>query len=254
MRKKWKYLLLAVPLAAIALFWIQRAGENVVTVTRGPVVEAVYGIGTVTPTRNYQLKLGITATLAKIYGREGDTVKAGDPLVELDSGTRFSAPFAGTITSLPFKIGESIFPQSPILTLTDLTDRYVVVSLEQQGALRVLRGQKVKLSFESLRGQKLTGTVRSLFPNNGEFFVHIDVDRLPPEILPGMTADVAIEVGRKDNVLLVPVSAISSGQLIVQRAGRKKKVPIQIGIVDGRMAEVVSGDINDGDRVVARVR
>lgn len=251
MPKKLKYLLLIIPATIIVVFLMKRNSSDTVQVTKGSIVEAVYGIGTVTPTHNYQLKLGITATLSKLYVREGDMVKAGDALVDLDSGTHFVAPFSGTITSLPYKIGESIFPQAPILTLTDLTDRYVVVSLEQQGALRVRKGQKVKLSFESLRGQKLTGVVRSLFPNNGEFFAHIDVDQLPAEILPGMTADVAIEVGHKENVLLVPVSAISSGQITVKRGGLKT-IPVQLGVVDGMMAEVTSGDLQENDWVVVK--
>ncbi|QQR81901.1 MAG: efflux RND transporter periplasmic adaptor subunit [Deltaproteobacteria bacterium] len=249
---KKKYLVSILVVLAIFLLcfiWFKKQTSSYVTPTFGPIVESVYGIGTVTARKTYQLKLGITATLDHLYVEEGQFVAAGAPLVDLDSKMKFTAPFSGTVTSLPFKVGESIFPQVPILTLMDLKDLYVVVSLEQQGALRISKGQPVKLSFESLRGQKNSGVVRSLFPNNGEFFAHIDVENLPPAILPGMTADVAIEVGRKEKALLVPVSSISSGHVVVKRNGLKKKVPVQVGIIDGEMAEIISGDLTPEDQI-----
>jgi len=50
------------------------------------------------------------------------------------------------------------------------------------------------------------------------------VDQLPPEILPGMTTDVAIEVAQKEKALLVPVRAINSGHVLVQKIIAKKKL------------------------------
>lgn len=159
-------------------------------------VAAVYGIGTVTATHTFQLKLADAATLKTLHAQEGDWVAAQAPLVTLLDGRTFRAPFPGTVTALPFKPGENVFPQLPIVTVTDLQDRYVLVSLEQHGALRVRERQPVRLSFESLRAARFTGTVRAIYPHEGQFLVHITVAELPPAILPGMTADVAIEVDR----------------------------------------------------------
>ncbi|MCB1319394.1 MAG: efflux RND transporter periplasmic adaptor subunit, partial [Leptospiraceae bacterium] len=39
---------------------------------RGSIIEAVYGIGTVRPEQSYTVKLGISATIEKLYVREGD--------------------------------------------------------------------------------------------------------------------------------------------------------------------------------------
>jgi len=243
------FLVIAVSLAVI----LRRVSlAKTQTPQRGSIVEAVYGIGTVTASKTFQLKLGVTATIKALFVKEGDAVEEGSPLLDLDVGATFRAPFGGTITAVPYKVGESVFPQAPIVTLVNLVDRYIVVSLEQQGALRVRAGQSVHLSFESIRGNKFTGHVRSIFPNGGEFFVYIDVDQFPPEILPGMTADVAIEIARRDNALLVPVSSVSSGSVVVVRNGIRRKIPVEIGTVDGEMAEVVSGDLRPDDRVVAR--
>jgi hypothetical protein len=64
-------------------------------------VESVYGIGMVTATRSFQLKLGVTSTIRRLFVREGDQVRRGQQLADLD-GVPFSAPFDGTITLLPF--------------------------------------------------------------------------------------------------------------------------------------------------------
>ncbi len=219
---------------------------------RGKIIEAVYGIGTVTAAKSYQLKIGITSAIKKLYVKEGDLVSIGQPLVDIAETNIFKAPFAGTITSLPFKVGESVFPQTPLLTMMDLKDLYVSISLEQQGAMRVQPGQSVSLSFESLRGQKLEGKVRTIFPNEGQFIVHVDVAKFPPEILPGMTADVAISVEQKENALLIPVAAINNGKVIIRRNGKESKIDVKVGTVDGQWAEVNSESILESDEVLIK--
>jgi len=111
-------------------------------IQRSSITQSVYGIGTVYANRSYQLKVGVTSHIGEVFVKEGDYVKKGDKLVHIDE-TLYHAPFNGTITYLPFKVGENVFAQLPSLILVDLQDRYIVVSLEQQGALRVQRGQNV---------------------------------------------------------------------------------------------------------------
>jgi hypothetical protein len=154
---------------------------------------------------------------------------------------------------LPFKVGENVFPQLPLLALVNLEDRYLVVSLEQQGALRVHRGQKVRMSFDTIREQNYDGVVEAVYSYNGNFLARVDVSALPIRILPDMTADVAIEVGKHDNVLLAPVAAFEQGSLWIKRGhGIPYRVEIKTGIVDKDMAEIVSGDLQPGDRVLIR--
>jgi multidrug efflux pump subunit AcrA (membrane-fusion protein) len=220
---------------------------------RGRVVESVYGIGTVTARNIFNLKLGVTSTVRDLFVMEGDEVRKGQKLISLDGTGTPVAPFGGTVTSLPVKPGETVFAQTPILTLVDLKDRYAVVSLEQRGAVRVRRGQQARLSFDNMRDQLFDGEVESVYSNLGNFLVRIRVQSLPPQILPGMTADVAILIGEKPDVLLIPTAAIDAGKVYVQRGvGGPKSVEIRTGIVDGDMAELVSGDIHDGERLVVR--
>lgn len=219
---------------------------------RGGIVDAVYGIGTVTATRSYSIKPGVISTISDLYVKEGDSVQKGTKLARIDQVV-YQAPFAGVVNFLPFKVGENIFTQLPVLVLTDLNDRYLVVSLEQQGALRVRPGQKAKLSFDSIRNQRFDGVVQSVYSYNSNFLARIDVPALPPEILPDMTADIAIIIREVNDALLIPVAAFEDGSVWVKHGHSiPMLVPVTLGVVDGTMAEVTSGSVNVGDTLMIR--
>lgn len=226
------------------------AGQLTEPLQKGTLIESVYGIGTVTATKSFQLKPGVTDTIRRLFVKEGDAVKRGEPLVHFDGGARMTAPFDGTVTRLPVKTGETVFSQSVILDLVDLLDRYLIVSLEQRSALKVRRGQNARLSFDGFREQSFEGSVESVYSSGDNFLVRIDAPRLPPQILPGMTADVAIGIAEHPGALLAPVSAIQAGRAIRKRGeGRADAVPVQTGVVDGAMAQILSGDLREGDRL-----
>ena len=213
-----------VALAAVLVLRAVKSGGERLTepLQKGSIVESVYGIGTVLPNRRFDLKLGVTSTIRRLLVQEGDQVKRGQPLVQLDEVT-FSAPFAGTVTSLPFKPGETVFASTTVLTLVDLRDRYLVVSLEQRAALRVRKDHKARISFDSMRGEAYDGAVESVYSNDNNFLVRIEVSTLPSQILPGMTADVAIAIAERRDVLLAPVAAIDAGKVYVKRGSGRAR-------------------------------
>ena len=68
-----------------------------------------------------------------------------------------------------------------------------------------------------------------------------------------MTADVAIIIREIPNALLLPVTAYENGYVWVKRGhALPTKVEVKIGVVDGMFAEVASGDLNEGDRLMIR--
>ncbi|MBK7843932.1 MAG: hypothetical protein IPJ71_09580 [Bdellovibrionales bacterium] len=75
---------------------------------------------------------------------------------------------------------------------------------------------------------------------------------LMENVLPGMTADVSIQVGQHENVLLVPLSAVSNGHLIIERNQKRVKIPIKIGGIDGQWAEVKESALSDIDLIVVK--
>jgi macrolide-specific efflux system membrane fusion protein len=220
---------------------------------RGNISQSVYGIGTVTANRSFQLMPGVIGTIDGIFVREGETVKKGQKLLSIDH-VLYHAPFDGTVTLLANKVGENVFSTVPVLSLVDLNDRYVLVSLEQQGALRVKPGQKVMLSFDTIRESNFEGTVTSIYSNSTGYLARIDIANLPPRILPFMTADVAITLRTHENALLIPVAALEQGKFVWLKRSIPKRLEVKTGIVDRDVAEIISGELQTGDRLVIQNR
>ena len=140
-----------------------------------------------------------------------------------------------------------------MIVFTDMADRYIVVSMEQQGALRVQIGQDAKLSFDSQRQATYDGKVNAVYSYANNFLARIDSVSLPDSVLPDMTCDVAIVIAVHQNVLIIPVVAFDNGRVWVKRAhGLPNATPVKLGVIDGTTAEVVSGDLQVGDRLMIR--
>lgn len=258
MRNKqlWIYISLVISFIFIGtVFYIiqrNKRSYEVVAIKEGPVKEAIYGLGTVVSENKFAFKVGVTQTLESLFVKEGDQVKKGDILLKFSDGLVLKSPLSGTVLDIPFNAGENVFADKPAITIEDLHSLYVEARIDQQGAIRVKEGLPVKLSFENLRNKVFSGTVKSIYPSQGEFVARIQTETLPKEILPGMTADVAIEVAHKDKALLVPVRSISAGHVLVQRGSLKEKVKVDIGISDDEWAEVLGDSLKKGEQVLIK--
>ena len=67
---------------------------------------------------------------------------------------------------------------------------------------------------------------------------------------PGMKVAVHIQAGKVENVLLVPVGAVTAGKATVQlKDNHTEQRDVVLGKSDGQMAEVRTG-LNEGDQVI----
>ncbi|MEI1276891.1 HlyD family efflux transporter periplasmic adaptor subunit [Leptospira venezuelensis] len=240
-------------LLLILFVWKGRnSDKDVSEIIQGSIIESVYGLATVSSSEVYHLRVAIPSAIRRIYVEEGDQVQEGTPLVEFDSFGTMRSPFSGVVTNVAYETKETVVPQTPVVTVMDLKKRYLIVSLEEKGAVRVKKGQKVRVRFEALGDKNFEGEVKSVYPADGQFQVHITPIGIPSEILPGMTADVAIETSSKENVILVPIKGIQSGKIKVLENGKVLVRKIETGLTNGEYAELVSGDVRLGDKVLVQ--
>ena len=255
MKRTWWVVVVSGTLLALGFgYWGLQARNQVVLVQakKGDITEAIYALGTVVARNSFTYKAAITKTIDKLYVVEGDQVQKGQKILEFDDRIAVRSPLNGTVTTLPYKTGENVFANQVVVTIQDLGEVFIEAQLDQLGALRVRKGLKVRVSFENLRQQVFYGVVDSLYPSAGNFVAHIEVNDLPSHILPGMTADLAIEVATKNDVILIPVQAMSNGQVVVQTGGHREKRPVQIGTMDSEWAEEISGAIKAGESLVIK--
>lgn len=254
MKKKYLLIIPAIIVVSVVLFkWNQnKKGYELVKPKIGPITEVIYGLGTVESFHKFNFKPGVGKTLNEIYVQEGDKVSKGTKLLRFEDGPTVISPFPGTVLSIPFHMGENVFADRTVITVEDLEKLYIESKLDQVASLRVKKGMKAKISFENLRNEKIEGEVTTLYPSEGQFIAKVEVKKFPPEILPGMTADVAIEIATKEKALIIPVKAISNKMITLVRGNEKIKHETKLGIMDQEWVEEISGEIKESDQVLVK--
>lgn len=224
--------------------------KDIIHPQKGDVIEAVYGLGIIKSENNYHAKAAILSSVKEFYVSEGQDVNKGQKLFLTDQGSIYYAPFSGKITDIPVTINENLFPQTLILSLVDLNRLYLEVSLEQQGAMKLSKGIRAEISFEFFRNKKFQGTISTIYPKADQFIAKVLIDKWPSGVLPGMSADVAFEVAKKTNVILIPVKAVANGHIVVIKKNKKEKLKVQIGLIDQEKAEVLSPSLSIKDEII----
>jgi HlyD family secretion protein len=118
--------------------------------------------------------------------------------------TELRAPFAGTVSAVHARMGESVAPGQPLITLGDLTTlRVETTNLDDVDVALVKLDQAATVTFNALPGRTFAGRVTHISPmaepdlaggDNYTVIVALDVDELAPEIRWGMDAFVTLEV------------------------------------------------------------
>ncbi len=122
-------------------------------------------------------------------------------------------------------------------------------------------GQKVSIIFDAMKNNVFSGKITSIDSvgtvNGGivTFETKIEIDDLPTDIKPNMTAIATIELIRKENTFAVPTSAIiyQDGKTYVQRANSDngELTAVELGEKGFVKTEIVSG-LENGTQVLVR--
>jgi HlyD family secretion protein len=172
------------------------------------------------------------------------------------------APFDGTVISVGAEVGDLVSSSDVIVALTDLSNLRVLTTIDETDIGLVEIGQQAQITFDAFPGHRFSGQVLEV-PLQGNLVQNVLTYEVPVSLegsegvglRPGMTANVNIVVGRRQDVLLVPVMAVQQGEegnvVLVQDTPQEPAVatPVQIGLSDGTYVEIVSGLI-EGDRVL----
>ena len=213
-------------------------------------------------------ELDIRSARLTITQRENTLADAKQNLA--DSYVR--APFAGTIASLSAK--KYAAASGELATL--ITDQKIAeLSLNEVDAAKIELGDKATLTFDAIEELTLTGkvaqidTIGAVTQGVVSYKVKIGFDTQEERVKPGMTVNASIQTDTKQDVLIVPSSAVKTqnGVSYVQvfnpalpenggaQGVTSKIVPQQIevvtGISDDTNVEIISG-LEEGQQIVTR--
>lgn len=173
-----------------------------------------------------------------------------------------TAPFDGYVIQRMLDPGAMVSPGGQaILNIAKTRAVRAVASIVEQDAPKVTRGAEVDVALHAFPDRlfraHVTRVGRSLDPKTRTLRVEIDLPNAAEQLLPGMTGRAAIVVGKRDDALLVPVTAVSkleeSAYVYVVDAGderpRARRAEVALGVDLGDWLEVREG-IGGDDRVI----
>ena len=191
--------------------------------------------------------------------------------------TVIRSPVSGIVISRNVDVGQTVAAtfQTPVLfqIAQDLTRMQIDTSLAEADVGGVRVGQSVTFTVDAYPERNFDGVVRQIRMNPTiqqnvvTYDVVVTVDNAERLLLPGMTAVATIRIAERKGTLRlplaalrfrpgtpgdVPLPAVKGDERIVYRLSDGKAVPItvRIGIFGGREAELISGDLREGDGLV----
>jgi HlyD family secretion protein len=190
-----------------------------------------------------------------------------------------TAPFSGVITKKTCEIGESKLPGGALLILADPSSTYVEAQIDEADAAKVRVGQTARLLPEAFRGEKFTGRVSEVRPTveaskevSRANTIAITLTSAPQPLRLGMSVDVEVLTGGKDNVPLIPSAALMERDakkfVYVVSGGKAVRRDVTVGVSNWDRTEILTGvspgedvvtsleikDLSPGSRVAIRTR
>jgi multidrug efflux pump subunit AcrA (membrane-fusion protein) len=150
--------------------------------------------------------------------------------------TTVIAPIAGTVTRLTVEKGEiitsgrSAFSRGDaIMRIADLNQMIVRTQINQVEIGKINEEQRAEISVDSYPDRIFPGRVSEISPSATPrtpqsqssvitFEVDVEVIGSPPELLPGMSADVDIIVFEESNILQLPIPSVLSPEVFTVKA------------------------------------
>jgi HlyD family secretion protein len=171
--------------------------------------------------------------------------------------TAVKSPVAGVVSVRTAKIGAiASGAASPLFTVIRDGEIELKADVSEDAILKLAPDQKVTVTLAG-GAAKLTGKIRLVEPTLdpvsrlGRVYIRFDE---PGKARAGMFASAEIVVEEKQGIAL-PLSAITTadGKTVARKVenGVVKLVPVETGIQDGQLVEIVSG-LSAGDEVVAK--
>jgi multidrug efflux pump subunit AcrA (membrane-fusion protein) len=133
-----------------------------------PGKAGVEALGTVRPARTVTVAPPADGEVTRVLVQEGDEVKQGDVLAELDragDGARVTAPAAGTVMSVGAQVGDRTgFRSRGLFTLADLRDLEATVEVAEADAAGLAKGRGCRVRPVAGPGAEYPGSVSAVSP------------------------------------------------------------------------------------------
>lgn len=162
-------------------------------------------------------------------------------------------------------VGSQVFERQALITIPDPKKMGVNVGVHESHIKKVKKGLKVRITADAFPDDPLTGEVtkvgvlpdsenRWMNPDMKLYTTTVAIEGTREWLKPGMSAKIEIMVKRLDDVVHVPLQAVSQrdGKTVVfQPGGKPKQVEVEAGEFTDEFIEIKRG-VKAGDTVLLR--
>lgn len=190
---------------------------------------------------------------------------------KISDGT-LKAPFSGTIISLSAEKGAVVKAYESLGTISDTSSLVVAASFSKEDLEKISVGMKAEVDINAIG--KVDGKVKVMPVNTGnnndnnngggntankdslDKYLIIELGKWPDDVERGRPLSARIVTQRKENVVLIPISALRSvGSRtyvqIVEDDGSKREADVEVGLQTSTDVEILKG-LTPGQKVVGR--
>ena len=215
--------------------------------------------GSTTSYSSVDISTSATTYVSAVDVAVGDTVAAGDKLVELENGNFIYATTAGLISQVDVAVGDKVDATTAIASIVDNSNFYISVSVNEIDAQTLKVGQSVDVTINALDKQ-VTGTVSEISvegtvsSGTTKFTVNIALDEQNASYRTNMSAQVDILIDDVTDAVMVPIDAVTTvnGTKTVMKKDTSTSAytatTVETGISNDSYVQITSG-LSAGDVV-----
>lgn len=171
--------------------------------------------------------------------------------------TTVNAPVNGIITAKLVEAGDVVGNQTRLFEIADVSTMVVRVGVSELDVVELAVGDLVDVVLDAYPGRALSGRIRRIFPSADPATRLVPVEVALDEVSarsarPGFLARVTFRLSAREDVLLLPASALVGGQgsqsVFVVENDRAMRRTVETGLTSQGRVEIVAG--LEGDEIV----
>ncbi len=219
-------------------------------------------------TNDYVLQHGLS-----MQAQQNNNLKLASDLVNLRDrqldfiNTAILAPVDGIVTLVNVKKNDVLsnidYASKGDIKMVDTTQIEFKGTVDEIDITKIKAGQRASISVDAVPNKTFPGTVSFISPfgtpdsnNVVKFNITVVLDPTDIALKGQLTATAEVSVSTAENVLLVPLAAVTTGangvttvNLLDTTTGKPEKRTITLGSKSLQMAEVLTG-LKEGDKIV----
>lgn len=176
----------------------------------------------------------------------------------LEKNTYVRAPFSGVISAKNYEDGE-LYSGQPILVLTQIHTLKALIAIPESYYPVVKKGMKVEITSEIYPGETFPATIDIVYPTvdpaSHTFQARLRIPNSGLKLRPGMYVKTKMSMGMA-RAMVVPYQAVlkltgsNDRYVFLDDGGVAKRVFVKLGQRFDENIEVISDDLQEGDRLV----